>query len=482
MPRLSAALVVLTALALPAAAAGQAYEVPADNPFAGQAGAAPEVWAYGFRNPYRFSFDRADGTLVVGDVGSSQPTGREEVNVVGRGQNFGWPCREGSGPGAQPCVAENAVDPVFDFPTDSPSAIIGGFVVRDPALPSLAGRFLYSDVYGEEIRSIRLDPADPDDSPTGTGVGNPSSFGEDGEGRLYVMNLAGGGVYRLVPDGPGVTVQEIATVEQPMYLAAAPGDDSRLFVAEREGRVRVVRGGSALGTPFLDISDDVSLDGERGMQSVALDPDYARTGLVYVFYTDDGGDLRVDEFTRSADPDRADPASRRNVLTIEHSAETNHNGGQLAFGPDGHLYVSTGDGGAQGDPERDAQNLGSLLGKILRIDPDPAPQLAASTRRRQRMLRQRGVVVRAGCDEACALTLAGRLRIGKRSFRLRRAERSAEAGRRVKLRARLTRRGRRALRRALRRGRRARARLTLRAVDARGNAAAPRRLAVRARR
>ena len=486
MPRLAAALVAVVAavLVLPAAAGAQAYRIPPDNPFVGVPGAAPEIWALGFRNPYRFSFDRAAGTLVLADVGSKAPTGREEVNLVGPGQNFGWPCREGSAPGPQDCVAEGAVDPLFAYPTDSPSAIVGGFVVRDPALPAFAGRYLYSDVYGTEIRSIRLDPSDPDDQPTGTGVGNPSSFGEDALGRVYVVNLAGGQVYRLVPGGDaGITPEEVTRVAAPMYVTSAPGDASHLFVVERAGRVRVVRAGALLPEPFLDVSGEVSLNGERGMQSMAVAPDYASSGRVYVFYSDTDGDIRVDEFTRSAsDRNRADPASRRNLLTIEHSQYFNHYGGQLAFGPDGYLYVSIGDGGFQGDVERDAQNLGNLLGKVLRIDPDPAPRLSVRSKRRQRMLRLGGVVARGACDEACTLTLRGRLRIGRRAIALRRARRTADAGERVRLKARLTRRAARALRRGLRRGRRPRAHLTLRATDLRGNPAPPRRLRVRARR
>jgi glucose/arabinose dehydrogenase len=485
MPRLAAALVAAAAcaLALPVSAAAQAYRVPADNPFVGVPGAAPEIWALGFRNPYRFSFDRVTGTLVVADVGSKAPTGREEVNVVGRGQNFGWPCREGTGAGAQACTAPGAVDPVFAYPTDSPSAIVGGFVVRDPALPSLAGRYLYSDIYGSEIRSVRLDPSNPDDQPTGTGVGNPSSFGEDALGRVYVVNLGGGEVYRLVPGGDaGVAAEEVARVEQPMYVTAPPGDASRLFVAERRGRVRLIENGTLRAEPFLDIRSEVSVNGERGLQSLALAPDYAQSGRLYVFYSDSGGDIRVDEFTRSADPARADPASRRNLLTIEHSDQSNHYGGQLAFGPDGYLYVSTGDGGAQGDIQLDAQNVGNLLGKVLRIDPDLAPLLAMRGKRRQRMLRLRGVVAYGSCDEACTLTLSARVRIGRRAFRLRRGRRPADAGRRVRLRARLTRRAARALRRSMRRGRRPRARLTMRATDLRGNHAPPQALAVRARR
>src|SRR3954466_1698440 len=120
-----AALAVLLALALPATAeaqAGTSYLIPPDNPFVGRAGAAPEVWAYGLRKPYRFSFDRATGDIVNGDVGQGA---REEVDYLARGRggvNFGWPCREGKLAGPQPCTAAGAVDPIFDYPTSSPGA------------------------------------------------------------------------------------------------------------------------------------------------------------------------------------------------------------------------------------------------------------------------------------------------------------------------------------------------------------------------
>jgi hypothetical protein len=234
---------------------------------------------------------------------------------------------------------------------------------------------------------------------------------------------------------------------------------------------------------FLDIDADVQSGEERGLLAVAIAPDYAASGRVYVFYTDNDGDLRLDEVRRSsADANRADPATRRSLLTIEHSSAGNHNGGQLLFGPDGYLYLSTGDGGGDSDLNGDAQNPGSLLGKILRIDVDPtppavppplvdssAPALDTRVKRRQRVLRLRGAVAYATCNEPCTLTAGGTLRIGRRSFRLRQASQALPAGGRARVKVRLTRRATRALRRALRRERRASVRIGLRARDAAGN-------------
>ncbi|MGE5748045.1 MAG: PQQ-dependent sugar dehydrogenase, partial [Solirubrobacterales bacterium] len=171
------------------------------------------------------------------------------------------------------------------------------------------------------------------------------------------------------------------TFRSPYYVTGAPGDPSRVFVLEGGGTIRLVKDGVTQGAPFLDISSDVcsSADGcggESGLFSMAFAPDYAASGLFYVFYTRDSTVpteqhyLRIEEFRRSAtNPDIADPTSRRIVLEIPHLEFGNHNGGQLQFGSDGLLYISVGDGGGGGDPNGNGQNTGTLLGKLLRINP-----------------------------------------------------------------------------------------------------------------
>jgi hypothetical protein len=186
------------------------------------------------------------------------------------------------------------------------------------------------------------------------------------------------------------------------------------------------------------------------------------------------------------------------VLTIQHDQADNHNGGQLLFGPDGALYLSTGDGGTQGDPEGDAQNPSSMLGKILRIDvgttaPAPpggggpgtdvtAPVVSARAPRRQRVLRLRGAVVYVRCNESCSLAAGGTLVIGRRKLLLRRVRPTLGANRRARLVVRLRPRARRLLRAALVRGGRPRIALRLRATDAAGNRSALVRRRVRVRR
>jgi glucose/arabinose dehydrogenase len=186
----------------------------------------------------------------------------------------------------------------------------------------------------------------------------------------------------------------IGRFSSPVYVDAPPGQARRLFVVEQGGAIRVVRDGQVLPRPFLDISDRVLCCGEQGLLSMAFAPDYARTGRFYVYYTDNAGNQRVEEFRR-AGPDRANRGTRRLVLHMGDS-ESNHNGGLVLFGPDRLLYIGTGDGGGNNDQHGrrgNAQNLDSLLGKILRIDP------RARRGRRYTVPRTNPFVGRAGRDE-----------------------------------------------------------------------------------
>ena len=304
------------------------YAIPQDNPFVGVSG-RDEIWAYGLRNPFRFSFDRLTGDLMIGDVGEGTT---EEIDFVpasqgsGRGLNFGWAPCEGSfmtGSETAPCTLSGATGPVIDaFADDGWHAIIAGYVVRDPSLPSLLGRFVYSDASKGELWSARLaTPRAEDVRSMGIGVPGASSFGEDAAGCVYVTQLSGA-VSRIV---------------------------------ENDARVPCPPAG-----------------------------------------------------TQQAQPPQAQ-------------------------------------------------------------DTTP-PTLRARVKRRQRVLRLRGVVSYVRCSESCSVAARGRLRIGRARYRMRPLARAAQANRRVRLKVRLTRRGRAALRRCARRGRlrRASVRLTLRATDTAG--------------
>jgi hypothetical protein len=149
----------------------------------------------------------------------------------------------------------------------------------------------------------------------------------------------------------------------------APAGDSRIFVVEQGGRIRIVRGGAIVSSPFLDISGRISSGGEQGLLGLAFHPSYGTSGRFYVNYTDPRGDSHVSEFKVSANPDVADAASERELIFVRQPF-ANHNGGGLAFGNDGFLYAGFGDGGSGGDPLGNGQNLGTELGKMLRIDVD----------------------------------------------------------------------------------------------------------------
>lgn len=159
----------------------------------------------------------------------------------------------------------------------------------------------------------------------------------------------------------------ISGVDKPVHITHAGDGSGRLFVVEQPGRIRLVKGDSLLPTPFLDISARVLFGGEQGLLSVAFPPDYPEKGHFYVYYTNKSGDNQVSRFDLTGNPDLADPASEKLILYLNHPARDNHNGGQISFGPDGYLYIATGDGGGGGDPDQNAQDPASLLGKILRI-------------------------------------------------------------------------------------------------------------------
>jgi glucose/arabinose dehydrogenase len=162
-----------------------------------------------------------------------------------------------------------------------------------------------------------------------------------------------------------VRLVRVAGLEQPVAMAVRPGERT-LYLVEQIGRVRAVRGGRLDPTPVVDISAQVTAGGEQGLLGLAFSPDGRH---LYLHYTDRAGDHQISELTMRGR--RADPGSQRSVLRIDDPFG-NHNGGQLAFGPDRRLYIGFGDGGGGGDPQGNGQSLGSLLGKILRIEPRPA--------------------------------------------------------------------------------------------------------------
>lgn len=263
-----------------------AYSIPAGNPFAGTADRA-EIWAYGLRNPWRFSFDRASGDMVIADVGQSA---REEIDMAtsptagvvgGAGANYGWNCREGfiayANPAAACATASGFTEPVFDYPHSSPGggaasgcSIIGGYVVRDPSLGDLYGRYLYTDYCSQGVRSLvlpRKGGLASDDRSEGLTVKKPTSFGEDSCGRIYVAS-AEGPVYRF--EGPTPT-----TCPAPASSAATSAGSaspSRLAVLRK-------RSAKSKHDRLLLSAKRLRPDGSRFKIKVRLDPCQDNGGL-----------------------------------------------------------------------------------------------------------------------------------------------------------------------------------------------------------
>ena len=173
-----------------------------------------------------------------------------------------------------------------------------------------------------------------------------------------------------LPDPAGYEWKQVAFgLQLPIGLVNAGDGSNRLFVVEKAGTIRIIQDGQVVEQPFLDIRDRVgSAQSERGLLGLAFSPKFSADGWFFVNYTDKNGNTVISRFTFSKDTGSGDPNSEHVLLTQEQPYP-NHNGGQLAFGPDGFLYIGLGDGGSAGDPQNNAQNTGTFLGKILRIDP-----------------------------------------------------------------------------------------------------------------
>jgi len=198
----------------------------------------------------------------------------------------------------------------------------------------------------------------------------------------------------VVPQAVTGSLVTIASgLSSPDFVTNAGDGSGRLFVVEQTGRVRIIAGGNLLATPFIDLTGAVATGGEQGLLGLAFHPSYASNGKFYVDFVTRAGDTAINEYRVSSDPNVANRASGRRILTI-HQPYANHNGGDIAFGPDGYLYIGMGDGGSAGDPGNRAQNLGSLLGKMLRIDIN-----GTSRSRQYRIPASNPFVGKAGLDE-----------------------------------------------------------------------------------
>jgi glucose/arabinose dehydrogenase len=367
------------------------YQIPPDNPFIGDSEVLDEIWALGLRNPWRFSFDRATGDLYLSDVGLGAI---EEINfqpaASSGGENYGWRCYEGfadhnldeCGPEEEYTFPAHAY-PHFDGNTFLGCSVTGGFVYRGHWSPALIGRYIFGDYCSGNFWSLMQDgEGEWQVEWLGDLLPNVSSFGEGANGELYAAGHSDDTIYRLkaMPTTPQVSLGTFATgLTQPIGIVnSGVPDDERLFVVQRPGQIRIVESnGTVLPTPFLNISSLVSTNhSERGLLGLVFHPDFENSGYFYVNYTDTSGNTQIARY--SVDPNNpsvADPTSALLILNIGQDF-ANHNGGDMHFGPDGYLYIGMGDGGSGGDPNNRSQDMAELLGKMLRIDVDPAAGLS----------------------------------------------------------------------------------------------------------
>jgi len=368
-------LALIAATALSACGSGNGPQADA------RTAACPEIFASGFRNPWRWSFDRATGDLWVGDVGQGE---REEVDRVVRGGNYGWRCVEGTLPTGLACgSAPNLLPPVAEYGRAVGRSITGGFVYRGRAIAGLAGEYVFGDYATHLIFHVPAGTSPTVQVTSGLDSRRSiSSFGEDNDGELYVVDLDGG-LYRLNGTVSALTVDRVFTAltfAQPVALLQAPGDASRWFVLEKAGVVRVFSNDPAVAaaSAYLDIRGRVDAPGEMGLLGMAFHPRFPADPRVFVSYTNQDADRvsRISEFRSNDDGATLDASSER-ILLVVGQPESNHNGGNIAFGPDGYLYIGFGDGGGSNDRHGaigNGQRMSTLLGKMLRIDVNaPAP-------------------------------------------------------------------------------------------------------------
>ncbi len=200
---------------------------------------------------------------------------------------------------------------------------------------------------------------------------------QDRSGGWRVLQRLGAALtlVMLVALAPSSMAIQLTTVtsglNSPIFAGNAGDGSHRLFIVEQSGTIRILQPGASTTTVFLDLGGTIEFGGEQGLLGLAFHPQYASNGRFFVDYTDHDGSIVIAEYRVSQnDPNQADP-TKKILLTIPHPINANHNGGMLAFGPDGYLYIGVGDGGAGDDPPANAQNVDVLLGKILRISVDP---------------------------------------------------------------------------------------------------------------
>jgi glucose/arabinose dehydrogenase len=215
------------------------------------------------------------------------------------------------------------------------------------------------------------------------GAAGTATGGSSGAGGATGGTGGTGGV-TCAPTFPALQLTSVVSgLSNALFVTSPPGDTARMFIVEQGGLIRIAKSGALQATPFLDLSSVVTAGGERGLLGLAFHPSYAQNGRFFVYYTQSAsptGDIVIAEYkVSSGNADVAAPTPVQKLVQIGHSTYSNHNGGMLAFGPDGNLYAGIGDGGGGGDPLQSGQSETTHLGKILRIDVDaPGTPLAGN--------------------------------------------------------------------------------------------------------
>jgi glucose/arabinose dehydrogenase len=384
------------------------YRIPPDNPYIGATSfngvpiANPnsirtEFYAVGLRNPWRFSFDPVTDLLWLADVGQNA---REEVDIIYKGGNYGWAYREGliAGPKSPP-PGFTSIDPIQDYPRTEGFSVTGGVVYRGSRIPTLYGAYIFADYGSGRIWQMRYEVNNgvtniTPRSPIATNAGI-ACFGVDpSNGDVLMGNLNSNRVRRLHPFGSGYAVSnafpDALTFSFPVGIVNAPGDTNRLFIVEQAGRIAVITNlASPNRTVFMDISSRVRFGGnigdEQGCLGLAFHPGYLTNRYFYVFYVSNtngiqaaaGDGTRHDILSRfeiSATDPNVGLANSELILIRQRDEQSNHNAGDLHFGPDGYLYVSLGDEGAGNDTQNNSQTITKdFFSAVMRIDVDNRP-------------------------------------------------------------------------------------------------------------
>jgi cysteine-rich repeat protein len=284
--------------------------------------------------------------------------GRHGASLFIRAGGRNWPYRL--------TQAQGPVDVRFAIGPDLYCGRVASFVRNEP--PRLLGRNAAAPDTCGAATAIRCGDGAADGTEECDDGNSEAGDGCSPACQLESVSARCAGVPAV--SGTGVATERVASgLENPVHITAPALDPNRVFVVEQRGRVRIIENAVLLPGAFLSIEDRVSCCGERGLLSAAFHPDFEANGRLFVNYTDNDGNTIIARYHVTEDPNRIDPATETRLLMIEQPF-ANHNGGQIAFGPDGYLYVGMGDGGSGGDPQRNAQSDATLLGKMLRLDVD----------------------------------------------------------------------------------------------------------------